>query len=102
MVKALLGYESAINSGIVTYSDVDYSTGEQTKHGDLTRHVGNAGKKLLNMVDLQTGKRKWILGKLHRDRKFDAAMAAVLSWEARMDVLPKLPKPKKRVIARIR
>ncbi|WOR03250.1 terminase [Mycobacterium marinum] len=102
MVKALLGYESAINSGVVTYSDVDYSTGETTKHGDLTRHVGNAGKKLLNIVDLQTGKRKWILGKLHKDRKFDGAMAGVLSWDARMEVLPLLPKSKKRVITRIR
>lgn len=102
MVKALLGYESAINSSVVTYSDVEYATGESKEHGDLTRHVGNAGKKLLNMVDLQTGKRKWILGKLHRDRKFDACMAGVLSWEARMDVLPLLPKPKKRVVARIR
>ncbi|MBC6946897.1 terminase, partial [candidate division KSB1 bacterium] len=102
MVKALLGYESAINSGVVTYSDIDYAKGEATRHGDLTRHVGNAGKKLLNTVDLITGKRKWILGKLHKDRKFDGCMAAVLSWEARMEVLPKLPKPKKRVFARIR
>ncbi|ACC42313.1 phage terminase-like large subunit protein [Mycobacterium marinum M] len=102
IVKSLLGYESAINSGVVTYSDVDYSTGETTKHGDLTRHVGNAGKKLLNIVDLQTGKRKWILGKLHKDRKFDGAMAGVLSWDARMEVLPLLPKSKKRVITRIR
>lgn len=100
MIKALLGYESAINSGIVTFSDSDHSG--SVKHGDLVRHMGNAGKKLLNRVDKKTGKRLWVLGKLHRDRKFDAAMAAVLSWEARMDVLPKLPKPKKRVIARIR
>jgi hypothetical protein len=102
MVKALMGYESAINSSVVTYSDIEYATDVRVKHGDLTRHIGNAGKKLLNMVDLKTGKRKWILGKLHKDRKFDAGMAAVLSWEARMDVLPLLPKPKKRVIARIR
>jgi hypothetical protein len=93
MVKALLNYESAINSGIITYADS--ALGVPAKHGDLTRHVGNAGKKLLNMVDLQTGKQKWILGKLHRDRKFDACMASVLSWEARMDVLPKLPKVKR-------
>lgn len=102
MVKALLGYESAINSGVVTYCDFDFATGEYVEHGDLTRHVGNAGKKLLQIVDLITGKRKWILGKLHKDRKFDACMAAVLSWEARMEVLHLLPKPKKRVFARIR
>lgn len=56
----------------------------------------------MNIVDLQTGKRKWILGKLHKDRKFDGAMAGVLSWDARMEVLPLLPKSKKRVITRIR
>lgn len=100
MIKALLGYESAINSGMVTFADsVD---GEPAKEGDLVRHVGNAGKKLLNRVDKQTGKRLWILTKLHRNRKLDACMAAVLSWEARMDVLPKLPKPKKRTFAKIR
>ncbi|MCV7354485.1 terminase large subunit [Mycolicibacterium fluoranthenivorans] len=102
MVKALLGYESAINSGLITYSDIEFATNEPKKHGDLTRHLGNAGKKLLNMVDLQSGKQKWILGKLHKDRKFDACMASVLSWEARMEVLPKLPKTKKRVIQRLR
>lgn len=100
MIKALLAYESAIASEMVTFSDSNFEG--KVEHGDLVRHVGNAGKKLLNRVDSKTGKRLWILGKLHRDRKFDVAMAAVLSWEARMDVLPKLPRPKKRVIARIR
>lgn len=102
MVKALLGYESAINSGLITYSDTDFAKASPQKHGDLTRHVGNAGKKFLNIVDLKTGKQKWILGKLHKDRKFDGCMASVLSWDARMEVLPKLPKPTKRVIARLR
>lgn len=100
MIKALLSYESAINSGIVTFSDS--MNGEPAKHGDLVRHIGNAGKKLLNRVDPDTGKRLWLLCKLHKDRKFDLGMAAVLSWDARMEVLPKLPKPKKRVFARIR
>lgn len=98
MVKALLNYESAINSGKITYSDTKRDSQTKlavpAKEGDLYRHVGNAGKKFLNMVDLQTGKPKWILGKLHKDRKFDACMASVLSWEARTDVLPKLPRKK--------
>lgn len=110
IVGALLNYESAINSAKVTYADS--IQGEYTQrrdglivpvtHGDLTRHVGNAGKKLLNLVDIQTGKQKWILTKLHKDRKFDACMAAVLSWEARMDVLRFLPRPKKRTVVRVR
>ncbi|GJO41953.1 terminase [Mycobacterium marinum] len=100
MIKALLAYESGINSGMVTYADS--VAGEPEKHGDLVRHIGNAGKKLLNRVDKKTGKRLWLLCKLHRDRKFDACMAAVLSWDARMDVLPLLPKPRKRTFAKIR
>lgn len=102
MIKALLSYESAISSEMITYCDSKADSDEPVKHGDLVRHVGNAGKKLLNRVDPKTGKRLWLLCKLHRDRKFDLCMASVLSWEARMDVLPKLPKPKKRVFARIR
>lgn len=101
MIKSLLSYESAIASEMVTYSDSVLGTDEPVKHGDLVRHVGNAGKKLLNRVDIQTGKRLWILCKLHKDRKFDLGMAAVLSWEARMEVLPLLPKPKKRVFKQL-
>lgn len=108
MIKALLNYESAINSGKVTYADskrdatTKLSAPAANGEGDLTRHIGNAGKKYLKTVDLQTGKQQWILGKLHKDRKFDAAMAAVLSWDARTDVLPKLPKKKTGKVVRVR
>lgn len=94
IIKAIQAFEDAIVSGAVSHSCPE--------DGDFTRHIGNAGKSHTNLLDEDTGERLWILGKLHRERKFDAAMAAVLSWQARMDVLPKLPKPKKRVIARIR
>jgi phage terminase large subunit-like protein len=82
----------------------DAITSEKLSHGgdlDLTRHVGNAGKHYLNNVVDEHGERRWILKKIHPDRKFDACMAAVLSWQARIDVLPDF-KPKKRVIQRIR
>jgi hypothetical protein len=108
MVKALLSYESAINSGTVKYADTKQTeiNGslliEPAVHGDLTRHVGNAGKRNLNMLDLDSGKPKWILGKLHRDRKFDLCMCAVLSWEARMEVLPKLPRKRPGKVVRVR
>jgi hypothetical protein len=102
MIKALLAYESGIASEMVKYRDSLADSDEPVQHGDLVRHIGNAGKKLLTRVDSQTGKRLWILTKLHKDRKFDVAMAAVLSWQARMDVLPMLPKPKKRVFRQIR
>ncbi|WP_044109822.1 hypothetical protein [Mycobacterium canetti] len=93
-IKAIQAFEDAIASGAISHNSPD--------DGDFTRHIGNAGKHFTNLLDEETGQRLWTLTKLHRDRKFDAAMAAVLSWQARMDVLPKVSKPKKRVFARIR
>ncbi|RBO87036.1 terminase [Nocardia puris] len=67
-------------------------TGRVSHNGDpnLTRHLGNAGKREINLLD-EHGKRLWILQKLHPTRKFDAAMALILAWQARMDVLTAPP-----------
>ncbi|GAT03489.1 hypothetical protein [Mycolicibacterium fortuitum] len=94
MIKAISAYEDAIVSGAISHNEDD--------DGDLVRHVGNAGKKLLNIVDTETGKRLWILGKLHKDRKFDLCMASILSWQARMDVLGKIPKKRPGRVVRVR
>lgn len=79
------------------------ATGRVSHNGDpdLARHLGNAGRVQTNLLG-DNGERIHILGKLHPDRKFDAAMAAVLAWQARMDVLASQPKPKRRVVQRIR
>lgn len=97
MIKAIGAYQTAMNpkktgdvSGALSHNEDD--------DGDLVRHVGNAGKHFLNRVDPETGQFLWILGKLHRDRKFDLCMAAILSWQARMDVLKFVPKTTKRVV----
>ncbi len=96
MFKAVQAFEDAIASG---------SVGHSLPHpldADFTRHVGSAGRRDTNLVaDDETGQYVWILTKLHRERKFDACMAAILSWQARMDVLGTV-KTKKRVFARIR
>ena len=57
----------------------------------LRRHIGNAGKHLLNMFD-DDGRQLFVLEKIEEERKFDACMADVLANEARLDVLadPKL------------
>lgn len=54
----------------------------------LTAHVGNAHKRPLQARD-GDGKPLWIIGKdrAGSPRKIDAAMAAVLSWEARGDAI---------------
>lgn len=56
--------------------------------GVLDRHVGNARKKMLTVLDdkerpmFTLGKDSW-----RSPRKIDAAMAAVLAWEARGDAI---------------
>lgn len=80
MAWALRKYREAITSGAVTWP-------RQSPLADaLTRHIAAAGRKDVNLWDDQ-GEQLFILDKIHPDRKFDAAMAAVLSWEARLDAL---------------
>ena len=55
---------------------------------DLVRHIANAGRNEVNSVD-EEGRKKFRLGKLAPHRKFDAAMAAILSWQARLDAIKK-------------
>lgn len=96
MFKASEAYEDAIASGAVKYNP------DHPMAKDLLRHTGNAGRRDTNLIaDEETGTFIWLLTKLHPDRKFDLSMAAVLSWQARMDVLG-LVKTRKRVFARIR
>lgn len=91
MIAAIQGFSDAITSGKLSH-DGD---------PDLARHVASAGKYMLNGMRDERGERKWILGKLHPDRKFDACMAAILSWQARMDELGTI-KRTRRVVQRIR
>lgn len=91
MVNAIGAFTEAIATGRISHNG----------DPDLARHVGNAGRAPTNLLD-ERGERLWILGKLHPTRKFDAAMAAILSWQARMDVLATQQKPKRRVVQRIR
>lgn len=76
MYYAIRAYDEAIDRG-----DIAHDGNE-----DLIRHVASAGKNMLNQVD-DEGKQKFRLTKISRDRKFDAAMAAILSWQARLDAI---------------
>jgi len=55
---------------------------------DYSRHIGNAVRKKLNMVD-EKGEPLWVIYKERADSPFkiDAAMAGILSWQARTDAL---------------
>jgi len=66
------------------------AAGEVTHDGDrvVTSHMANARRLYTNLVD-EKGQRLWILRKERPDSpmKIDAAVASVLSWEARNDAL---------------
>ncbi|KAB2807997.1 hypothetical protein F9L07_25345 [Pimelobacter simplex] len=73
-------YGEAISGGDVTRCKDDPLA------EDFDRHIAAAGRETVNHWDDQ-GEQLFILAKIHPDRKFDVAMAAQLSWEARLDAL---------------
>jgi phage terminase large subunit-like protein len=68
------------------------AAGELKHNGDrlLAEHIGNAVRRPLAFVD-EDGKPMWTIQKERPDSpaKIDAAMAAVLAWEARNDAVAK-------------
>lgn len=78
MAFAIKAFDNAITAGDLSHS------GSQ----DLERHLGNAVRKYLKTLD-EHGQPLWTIYKERPDspHKIDAAMAAVLSWEARSDAL---------------
>lgn len=61
----------------------------------LGRHVKNAVKRRVNARDEQ-GRPLWTINKPAPGRKIDAAMAAVLAWEARRDAITAGVEPRTR------
>lgn len=92
MAQAVRAYREAIDTGAVSWVDDGSRGSEPGASAQLSRHVAAAGRKDVNLWD-DDGKRLFILAKIHPDRKFDAAMAAVLSWRARLDALKAGAKP---------
>jgi len=78
MAYAIRAFNNAISSGDILHDGNPH----------LTRHLGNAVRKVLNMRD-EEGQPLWTIYKERPDspHKIDAAMAAILSWEARSDAL---------------
>lgn len=75
---AIRAYQEAQGSGAVGWSAADPLA------DDLARHIAAAGQVRTTYLDDQ-GQPLYILGKIHPDRKFDAAMAGLLSWQAYLD-----------------
>ncbi|MGZ6852478.1 MAG: large terminase [Mycobacteriaceae bacterium] len=99
MSYAVRAYIEAIASGSVTH-EVGRDTAEDGPEARFAKHIAAAGRKDINLYD-DEGRRLFVLKKLHEDRKFDYAMAAVLSWQARLDALAKGAAPRKKKTATI-
>ena len=105
--QANRAYREAMNQGEVSYA-LDLRVAANSPNPEsmaeaFGRHLAAAGKDEMNIVD-EDGTPLFLLCKIERDRVFDVAMAAVLSWAARLDALRKNAQPRRRstVIGRIR
>lgn len=78
MAFAVRNYATAIGAGDLSHD------------GDavFARHIGNAYKQKINVKD-EEDRQMWVISKdrPHSPRKMDAAVAGVLSWEARGDCI---------------
>ena len=99
MSYAVRAYVEAISSGAVTH-EVGRDAAPDGPEVRFARHIAAAGRKDINLYD-DEGRRLFVLKKLHEDRKFDNAMAAVLSWQARLDAVAKGAKPRKKKSAKV-
>lgn len=91
MAWAIRRYRESHQSGACTWPK-DHPLSER-----FAEHIAAAGRLDVNVWD-DEGQRLFILDKIHPDRKYDAAMAGNLSWEARLDALKsgaKVAKPRK-------
>ncbi len=79
MATALENFETAIKEGDISH-DGD---------ADVTRHIGNSRREDLGGWKDEQGRALWLIRKDRSDspHKIDAAMASVLSWEARTDAI---------------
>jgi hypothetical protein len=92
MAYAIRSWQQGIRSGDVKLAlDKRPATGSPVENETLgeafIRHIGNAGRRTINLWDDDDGVQLFILDKLHPERKFDLTMAAILSWEARLAAL---------------
>ena len=88
MAYAVRAYVEAVDTG-----DVTREVGrDPRREAALLTHLKNAGRDDLELFDDQ-GVRLFLLRKVHPSRKFDFAMASVLSHQARLDALKKGLRP---------
>jgi phage terminase large subunit-like protein len=85
MARAIRAYVTAIDAGHLSHDG----------SRDLERHLGNAYRRAISQRD-ERGEPYWLIEKERPDspHKMDLAMAAVLSWEARLDAVREGARPR--------
>jgi len=103
MAYTLREYQEAIDAKSVRFGGASRPDADFDPHGDLIRHLGNAGVKELRVKD-DEGKPLYVMQKQDgkQEIKFDAAMASTLSWKAAMDARKSGAKPRTKRRAVIR
>ncbi|MFM8155498.1 MAG: large terminase [Actinomycetes bacterium] len=91
MAYALREFTESIESQVIQFG------GSDSDCAALLDHMGNAGRKELRIKD-DAGEPLCVMQKQdgRLEYKFDAAMAAALSWKARLDAIKSGARPRKR------
>ena len=85
MAYTLREFQEAIDSGSIHHNgDPEYA-----------KHIAAAGRKDLRILD-DHAQPLWVLQKIDMDRKFDRAMAGVLSWKACLDARKSGAQPRRK------
>lgn len=93
MAKAIRAFREAMGSGALGWS------ADHRNAADFATQIGNAGRRdVPGLVD-DDDEPLFVLQKIHQLRKFDGAMAAVLSWTAYLYALKKGAKPRNKTWA---
>lgn len=90
-----IGYACQAFATSIRAGELHHQVDGEDRDDVLTRHVCNAVKRQVNARD-EAGKPLWTISKPAPGRKIDAAMAAILAWEARRDAVAAGVKPKSR------
>ena len=86
MGHAVKEFRKAMRPGQMSHGPLDETDEAVANHRALMEHIGNAVKRATNMRDEEDGAFLWIIAKPGQKsvEKIDLAMAAILSWEARL------------------
>ena len=108
MAFACRDYRNSLRDRSITFARdetpaLNSPIADETMGDALLRHIKNAGKHPVQIFDSgeeadlsvegadpNRGEQLFVLRKIHQDRKFDACMAAILSWQGRIAALQKL------------